>query len=298
MVYDSAYQNEQGRSATFQRHLAEVSLIVQKYFSGQKLIEVGCGKGDFMRQLQSAGFDIVGVDPTFEGSSTAVIKEYFSADLGLRGDAIVLRHVLEHVQDPVAFLRGICEANGGKGKVYIEVPCFDWICAHRAWSDITYEHVNYFRLSDFRRMFRSVLDAGHIFHGQYIYVVADLATIQLPPPLEYQNVRFPEDFAASISSYARLLQGRSNFAVWGTASKGVVFSFYMEAAGVAVKLALDINPAKQGKYLAATGIQVQSPEAGLINLQPGDDIIVMNGNYLKEVREITENRFRYLTLNE
>ncbi len=117
------------------------------------------------------------MDPAYEGSNSSIVKEYFGPGSGLSADGVILRHVLEHIQDPIAFLAGIRDANGGRGKIYIEVPCFDWICDRRAWFDISYEHVNYFRLSDFYRMFGTVHDAGHVFNGQYIYAVADLATL-------------------------------------------------------------------------------------------------------------------------
>jgi len=38
--------------------------------------------------------------------------------------------------------------------IYIEVPCFDWICLHRSWFDVFYQHFN-FRLADFDRVFGS-----------------------------------------------------------------------------------------------------------------------------------------------
>jgi len=180
MVYDADYQNEQAVSTVFKQHLLNVSKIVQKHFHGNSLIEVGCGKGHFLEQLKNIGFDVVGLDPTYEGTNSSVIKKYFTPEIGLKADGIILRHVLEHVQDPVKFLFNLLAANGGKGKIYIEVPCFNWISDHCAWFDIFYEHVNYFVLSDFYRMFDEVYDAGHTFNGQYLYIVANLATVKIP----------------------------------------------------------------------------------------------------------------------
>ena len=218
--YDADYQNEQGLSSVFQAHLRDVSKIVLKHFRGLSLIEVGCGKGHFLEALQVAGFQVTGLDPAYEGSNPSIIKEYFSAEVGLRGDGIILRHVLEHIQDPIAFLSTICEANGGKGKVYIEVPCLDWICAHRAWFDIFYEHVNYFRLSDFHRMFGIVEEAGRIFNGQYLYVVADLATLRAPVLGEAARFEFPPGFPEGVNRYAGRLTTRRGppATMWGAAS--------------------------------------------------------------------------------
>jgi len=96
MQYDADYQNEQAVSIVFQTHLKDVSEIITKHFSGHSLIEVGCGKGYFLEQLQALGFDITGFDPTYEGSNLRVIKKYFSPVVGLRAEGIILRHVLEH----------------------------------------------------------------------------------------------------------------------------------------------------------------------------------------------------------
>lgn len=299
MKYDTDYHNEQGLSSVFQSHLQNVSEIILKHFHGSSLIEVGCGKGHFLEALQALGFEVTGLDPAYEGSNPSIIKQYFSAEAGLRGDGIILRHVLEHVQDPVAFLSKIRDANGGKGKVYIEVPCFEWICDRRAWFDIFYEHVNYFMLSDFHRMFGTIHDAGHSFNGQYLYAVADLATLRVPLHEEAGRFEFPAHFLDSVDRYAARLCTRKSApsAVWGAASKGVIFALFMARAGAGVDMVIDINPAKQGRFLPGTGLQVQSPEAAMKALSPGAEIFVMNGNYLEEVKTLTKSRFNYITVD-
>ena len=68
----------------------------------------------------------------------------------------------------------------------------------------------------------------------------------------------------------------------------------MERAGAKIDRVIDINPAKQGKYLAATGIKVQSPAEAMRWLAPGADVFVMNSNYLHEIQEATKHQFNYL----
>lgn len=298
MRYDADYQNEQAVSGVFQQHLEDVSEIISKHFCGKSLIEVGCGKAHFLERLQKLGFDITGMDPAYEGSNPSILKRYFTSEVGLRADALVLRHVLEHVPHPLDFLNNLREANGG-GVIYIEVPCFDWIGSHRSWFDIFYEHVNYFRLADFHRMFETVYESGHIFRGQYLYVVAELASLRQPVRDDGDVATLPDDFLDTVSLYASRLKQRSvdpgpGSAIWGGASKGVIFSLLMERAGAKVDMVVDINPAKQGKFLAATGLRVFSPPEAVPALPDGADIFVMNSNYLDEIRKLTRNRFNYL----
>ena len=298
MRYDADYQNEQAVSAVFRSHLDEITRIVERHFRGRSLIEVGCGKGYFLEHLLGLGFAATGIDPAYEGDNPKVVKARFSRETGLQAEGLVLRHVLEHITQPADFLADLREANGGAGTIFIEVPCLDWICAHRAWFDIFYEHVNYFRLDDFRRMFGRILEAGHVFGGQYLYVVADLASLRDPAQAPGASFAFPADFTASIGRFADRIRARGAAAVvWGGASKGVIFSLFMQRAGARIDCVVDINPAKQGRYLPATGLRVSSAEEMLAQAAPESDIYVMNGNYLPEIRQMTQDRFNYRTVD-
>ena len=292
MEYDSNYQNEQGNSPLFQRHLESVADLVESHMGREQLVEVGCGKGLFLELLASRGSDISGYDPAYEGDNPRIVREYFSKALGISGKGLILRHVLEHIQDPVSFLRALKEANGGGGTIYIEVPCFDWICKNHTWFDIFYEHVNYFRLTDFNRIFGTVHGARRTFGGQYLSIVADLATVRVPEIDHADRPLFPPDFASGLHPLSA-----ETAAVWGGASKGVLFCLMMERAGVVVERVIDINPSKQGRFLPATGIQVQAPGDALPSLPDGATIYVMNSNYLPEIREMSGNRFNYVGMD-
>ena len=294
IIYDAFYQNEQAHSLAFQDHLDAVLDLIDRNFQDCSLIEVGCGKGVFLEKLSQRGYAVTGMDPAYEGDNPAILKQYFSPAAGVRADCIVLRHVLEHIQDPVAFLQLLRDSNGGGGKIYIEVPCFDWICANRTWFDVFYEHVNYFRLADFSRMFGTVHYAAHSFGGQYLSVVAELASLR-QPRYEAPPVTFPADFSASIATHSQRLAAAPDRrrVVWGAASKGVIFSIHMARAGTPIHDVVDMNPAKQGFYLGVTGLRVSSPREIMAALPDGSEIIVMNANYLEEIRSLTEQRYHY-----
>lgn len=296
LVYDSAYQNEQGVSAHFQAHMRAVIGIIDRGMGRKNIVEVGCGKGLFLEMLLGAGFDVNGFDPTYEGSNPKIEKHLFQKGVGIEAKGLVLRHVLEHIPDPVSFLKDLSEANHGRGRVYIEVPCFDWICERRTWFDVFYEHVNYFRLADFHRMFGQVIESGRLFEGQYLYVVAELSSIRQPEiERSDESFAFPSNFTSGI--HAEKFRTTRPFVVWGGASKGVIFSLIRRRCGYPVDAIVDINPAKQGKFIAVTGLQVQSPEAVLLQMRPADPIFVSNSNYLDEIKAMTRNRFTYVSLD-
>lgn len=288
--YDANYQNEQAVSPLFRSHLRQVAVIVECSLGTSGLVEVGCGKGYFLEMLAERGCDITGFDPAYEGRNPRVRRHYFQSGVGITANGLILRHVLEHVPDPLAFLRSLKDANGGGGLIYIEVPCFEWICDHRAWFDIFYEHVNYFCLGDFYRIFGHVVASGRLFGGQYLYVVADLSTIRLAQAGSSSVVALPEDFGLGEPPHG----DSESCAIWGGASKGVIFALMRERRRHPVSVVVDINPAKQGKYLPGTGLRVHSPQEAMATLPKGTKIYVMNSNYMDEVRHMTHNAYRYI----
>tara|TARA_B100000315_G_scaffold252689_1_gene289961 strand:+ start:339 stop:1394 length:1056 start_codon:yes stop_codon:yes gene_type:complete len=292
MEYDTDYNNE-SPSSQFKKHLEDVAAIILRRLGFHSLVEVGCGKGAFLEMLLARGCDVTGFDPAYEGDNPRVQKRCFDSSLEIRNKGIILRHVLEHIQNPVSFLEQIRMANGGSGLIYIEVPCFEWICRQRSWFDVYYEHVNYLRLSDFFRMFSTVLESGYLFGEQHLYVVAELESLRIPQMDSKDRVNFPSDF---LSSYMTAERPNARMAVWGGASKGVIFALLKSRNGQPIDMVIDINVAKQGKYLPVTGLQVFSPEEGLANLPKDSTIYVMNLNYLKEIRIMSDNKYHYQQL--
>jgi hypothetical protein len=296
VVYDKNYNNEQSISQVFQSHLQSVCEIVEEYLGTSNLIEIGCGKGSFLQMLRKRGADIRGFDPTYEGHSTNITPSYYD-ERNVAGvvSGFVLRHVLEHIPNPIAFLENLRSLNQGSGLVYIEVPCMDWICARRSWQDVFYEHVNYFRSIDFERMFTKVMISGHIFDGQYIYVIADLKDLVVPSAGSCDHLSLPNDFFDSLTMLD--LDNTRDICIWGAASKGVIFSIFAESQGISISTAIDINPAKQGKYMPVTGIPIVSPSRAFEEISAGTQVIIMNPNYENEIRDVVCGKFELFNCN-
>ena len=247
-----------------------------------------------MEILAAKGFNITGFDPTYAGTNQRIKKEYFGPASLEGASGLILRHVLEHIQNPIDFLEKLKHANNGRGKIYIEVPCFDSICNRKAWFDIFYEHVNYFRLSDFYQIFGEVTKSGYCFGGQYLYAIAELGSLKTPVINNFEDsVNFPSDFADTIEN--RTEQNRT--AIWGGAAKGVIFALLKTRAGQSINNVIDINPAKQGKFIAGTGLEIKSPQQGLSELKEGDTIFVMNSNYLEEIKAMSNNNYHYVSID-
>jgi SAM-dependent methyltransferase len=298
MTFDANYQNEQSHSPTFQSHLEQVLSIIDRHFQGRKLVEIGCGKGYFMQLLRDRGFEVSGVDPAYEGEDDQVIRAKIGPDLPLRGDGLILRHVLEYFEDPLELLQLLASIGGTKGRIYIETPNFDYICRARAWFNLYYEYVFYFAPNDLNRLFSGVCESGTLFGDQYAYVVADLATLRKPSSGTSPERRKPigDDFFEELRSIGKDRPSERKQAIWGASAKGVMFAHFMKQIGNPLHIAIDINPAKQGGYLPGSCLRVYSPKDAFKLLAPNDVIYIINSLYADEIIRMSDNRYNYVRM--
>jgi hypothetical protein len=282
MVYDNTYNNEQGFSNAFLKHLDDVSKIIHNEVNqNSKIVEIGCGKGLFLNKLKLEGLNITGFDPTYEGDDINIVKDYFSEKYTTNADFLILRHTLEHIKDPFTFLHVIAKANNYIGKIYIEVPTFDWINERAAFWDITYEHCNYFTEETLSSIFKES-KTGKLFGDQYIYVVANLKDLKFDISCEtikdYDITKFENKFF----KYKELLGSMNSIAVWGGATKGLLFLNQIDPHKNKIEYVIDINPAKQNRFMAKSGHKISSPD--ILESIKLKNIIVSNENYYEEIK--------------
>jgi len=288
--YDTDYQNEQACSLAFKRHLDEVLDIVLRNFGLEQVgVEIGCGKGYFLEMLCEAGADITGFDPAYEGSNARVVRKSFGEEpLLVAPDYVILRHVLEHIPSPWSFLGSLRRQCKAGTKIYIEVPCFEWIVENKAFYDIFYEHVNYFTLDVLECAFGSILRSGNFFGGHYLFLITDLSTFKAPE--RYVGRRFGK---LDIDSYLDSLLGkrsdqRRKAFIWGAGAKGITLSNILSRSAVPVEAIIDINPAKQGKFAGGCGLPIMGPGAAMQQIE-GADVFVMNPIYLSEIASLVRD---------
>lgn len=315
--YDERYENRQNFSAGFLTMLEETADgLAQRYgLKGGTVLEVGCGKGDFLRLLcRRSGAQGLGYDTSCEFSGSekegriTFFQRYVSAaDVEGKLDLILCRHVVEHVPEIGEFLKllhGISVAGGG-APVYIETPAMEWIVDHEAFWDVFYEHCNYFPLATLRRLSElagfEVLDQRLIFGGQYqalelrpagqggtapaavLAVDADTEKHRadgLLAPLAGALAQSRERVVESL----KVAGAGDGWAVWGAGAKGV--SLAMALTDFPPAFVIDSNPSKQGMFLPGTGIPVLAPESPQVRGVPV--ILIANGNYLPEIRAVLD----------
>lgn len=300
MHYDHSYQNEQALSPTFDNYLDElIQLFEERGFRGKNVVEIGCGKGTFLEKLWDRGFTALGFDTAYEGSDPRVCKQYFGEQhKHLPIDLIILRHTLEHIVDPLSFLRNLANLTQPNTKIYIEVPALEWIIGRNAFWDVFYEHCNYFTMQSLTAIFGRV-ESGLLFGEQYMYVLADLQSLRVAALATGSTT--PASLASlqiEIDDYKQFVKQHKGLLVWGAGAKGSTFVNLTDPLEQHISSLIDINPKKAGRYVALTGHAIISPD--LIGETGAHEIMVMNENYLDEIKELLANmgliNFKFFTL--
>jgi hypothetical protein len=65
-----------------------------------------------------------------------------------------------------------------------------------------------------------------------------------------------------------------------------------------VSAVVDLNPAKQGKFLPVTGLKVLSPESLSLHYPEGTTVYVMNSNYIEEIKSMSQYRYDYVGVDQ
>jgi len=296
LEYGEQYNNEQALSAVFREHLQSVLRIVTTHLRGKRgVVEVGCGKGTFLRLLRENGIDATGCDPAYEGDEPYIQKRRFARDADLQADLVILRHVLEHIPDPYRFIREIAAANGDRGLIYIEVPDLNWIVDRRAFYDFFYEHCNYFTAASLGAAFRSIVASGTFFGSQYLWVVADLAHVELEPSAECTRPNLSRVQNALTYLASSIHPFRRRF-VWGAGGKGTTLAYLLRRTPSPIDYLIDINPRKQGCFSPVAGTPIVSPQTAESLLGPGNVVLIMNPNYSDEIKTVLPSGVSSLTV--
>lgn len=316
LEYTQAYENSLHFSPFFQAYARSLAarLIERYHLVNKDIIEIGCGKGDFLALLCELGNNRgVGFDPSYEGpcSEREVAKQitfirdfYTERYASYQGDLVCCRYVFEHIPNPTGFLTALRRTLGDRLNtvVYFEVPNALFILRDLSIWDMIYEHCSYFSPGSLARAFVScgfdVLDLTETYGGQYLNVEALPGNAAAGFRHEQRDglkgatcdvAAFASRCQSKIETWRRHLdrieRAGQRAVVWGAGAKGVSFMNMLKVQEP-IEYVVDLNPRKQGMFIAGTGQQVVPPEV-LRDHRP-DIVIVMNPMYKREIQQLIE----------
>lgn len=180
--------------------------------TGGRLLELGVGRGSFLDAVRKAGFEVEGCDLSLPLSqrvqqATGIAVHNVPLEQLPQGayDVVAMHHVLEHVADPVGFLRAASERLKPGGVLHVAVPnvaC--WEARLRGWDSYEPYHVLYFeprtlvevmKASGYRVMRLSTFEA---FSAWFLCLVR---SVRAPRQVSAPSVRRPAPAAVVEHAY-------------------------------------------------------------------------------------------------
>jgi SAM-dependent methyltransferase len=264
---------------------------------GKKVIEIGCGRGEYLSIMQQSGMDAYGLEHSQESVSlcerdglkaaAGFIPGDASSLSGAPFEAFFMLNFLEHLPDPKSTLLGIGSVLTRDSVGLVEVPNFDMILRKNLFSELTSDHLSYFtrdtlsgalRLSGF-----DVVECDEIWHE---YIISAVVRKRSKSDLS-GFVRQQAALEAQLDRYIRRF-GERRVAVWGAGHQALALICLLKL-GNRIRYVVDSAPFKQGKYTAASHVPIVSPEA--LRSDPVDAVIVMAASYSDEVTAILRREF-------
>jgi len=133
-----------------------------------RLLEIGCGSGDFLIEAQSRGFEVEGLEYSEHAATAANTRlgrqavrvgspeeECLPAN---QYDVISAFDVIEHLRDPKKSLSRLSAALKPRGLLVIATPSLDsWSrrLLGRLWMEYKTEHLTYFSRSSLKRLLQA-----------------------------------------------------------------------------------------------------------------------------------------------
>ena len=115
-------------------HIWELDEHVRRPLAGKRAADVGCGAGLLCEPLARLGAEVVGIDAAPENIAAArahaqgqgLAIDYRAGSIDALGpepfDLITSLEVIEHVDDPAAFVRGLADALAPAGLLILSTP--------------------------------------------------------------------------------------------------------------------------------------------------------------------------------
>jgi 2-polyprenyl-3-methyl-5-hydroxy-6-metoxy-1,4-benzoquinol methylase len=261
------------------------------------VLEIGANSGRMLTMFrEKTGCKVLGIEPSktfieeWNKANIEVINDYFTNEISTkisdrRFDLIIIRHVYEHIPDPVKFFNDLSQICDDNTTVIIEVPYFKTVLQRKRIENVSYSHLNYFTIrsvSEIAKKFGMGIKDFELVEtdgGAIVYQISKGIETD-PLILDRVNLNDIEEFVSSIEeAKARTKEALQNFSKdevvgYGAGAKGQHLIYVLELENLINKV-IDDTPGVEGMYIPGTEVKIAHPDIlkegkikAVINLAP------------------------------
>jgi 2-polyprenyl-3-methyl-5-hydroxy-6-metoxy-1,4-benzoquinol methylase len=278
--------------------IAQFSQFLKKhYLYGRKIIEIGCGCGEFLSLLSPLDVDAYGLEYSENavaqcmGNGLKVEKGYLATDHSILAngpfDAFLFLMFLEHMPEPNVALRAIYNNITENAVGLIEVPNFEMVLRKKLFSEFIGDHLLYFTRETLQTTLQlngfEVIEVDEVRDAYVLSVVVKKRSMVDISSFNECQAKIKSELNAYISSF----KGKG-VAIWGAGHQALAI-IAMTGIQDRIRYVVDSAFFKQGKCTPATHLPVFSPDA--LRADPVDAVIVMAASYSDEVVGILRTQF-------
>lgn len=297
------YYREVIRAAAFSNEMRKFRLQQLKDWVGtyqlnqQKVLEIGCGKGEYLSLLKAAGANAFGLEYSVQAISDCQLEglqvfqgylgEYQLQNLPKDFSGFICLNFMEHWPNPNASLSEL-KAHLSAGAIgLIEVPNFDMIIEKGLFSEFISDHLLYFTQDTLRFTLQKngfeVLACKPVWQD---YILSAVVRKREPTDLTHFN-QFHRGISASLNAFISAFD-KGKVAIWGAGHQSLAV---ISLANLADKIAYIIDSAtfKQNKYTPATHLPIVAPNH--LKKEPVDAVIIMAASYSDEVARVIRDEY-------
>jgi SAM-dependent methyltransferase len=274
------------------------SWISRNNLQNKKILEVGCGKGEYIDLLQKSGASqVVGLEFSENSITCAknagfiVQKGYldasFKVPLQFQFDAFSIFSFLEHWPKPNEGLSilHLLLSEGASGLV--EVPNFELILSKGLYSEFTTDHIFYFDKKSFTFLLeKNGFEVVSMESIWYDYILS--AEVRKKSSLDVSHfLKIQNSVNSQLNQFIDRFE-HNQVAIWGAGHQALAV-IAMASIAPRIKYVIDSAPFKQGKYTPATHLQIFSPQILLRDLPKS--IVIVAAGYSDEIANIILEKY-------
>ena len=265
---------------------------------GKRIIEIGCGQGEFLQVLTEFPVEAYGIEHNAalaeiaQGKGLNVWTAFADAEsTELKGapyDAFLSFNFLEHQPDPNGMLRCIYRNLTEEGYGLVTVPSFEYSLEQESYYELLHDHIANYTEDTLRYLMNR--------NG---FVVLDCARINRDTLSAIVQKRRRTDVEGLIRNRAHLTQQLREFfrqhmernmriAIWGASHQAFTL-IATTGIGENVSYIIDSAPFKQGKFAPVSHVPIKAPEHFFE--EPVECILIVAPGYTEEIAEIIRSRF-------